>query len=175
MPTNNTNVDPNVAKIAFGRAIPGQSWATHAPKSTPYQKPPQFTDLEETMNWLMDQITEPQHLKELLNLMDGGMSVEAVARTILFSGFTMGKWTVSLMMLMHKPLMLSLAVIAHRAGLKHTPMVLKERFDKYHTSKMKKFMVTNQAKDQAEISAEAPTTAPTEPQMPTTGFMNRPS
>lgn len=113
----------------------GQSWS-HEPKSMPWEKPPQYTNLSDAMHMLMDQLLEPEHLKELLNLMDAGMPIENIARVIIFTGFTTGKWTPDLGILMYKPLMLSLIAIAHRAGLKDTPIAMKESMD---NSMMKRF------------------------------------
>src|SRR5712664_3268837 len=102
--------------IAFGAPIPGSS-LTKEHGSMPYEKPPQFTKLPDAVNHLMDQLTEPMYMKQLLQLMDAGIAIEAIARTLLFTGFTLGKWTVDLGMLMYKPIMLALIAIAHRAGL----------------------------------------------------------
>lgn len=152
----NTPVNPNHAAIAFGSPIPGQSWSTHPPRSTPWQKPTKFTELDKAMEWLFDSLLEPQHLKVLLNLMDGGMSIEATARTILFTGFTMGLWTPTLMMLMYKPTMLTLIAVAHRAGLHHTPVVLPEAFNKYHDAKAQSFGTMNRAKKVAQQTGNLP-------------------
>lgn len=122
--------NPALTSQMFSGPIPGQS-LTHEPRSMPYEKPPQFTKLSEAMNFLMDQLTQPVHLKKMLALMGAGMPIEAIARTILFSGFSLGKWSPDLGLLMYKPTMLSLISLAHRAGLKDTPVVMPSSLDKY--------------------------------------------
>ena len=172
---NNLNVPKNIAHIAFTRPIPGNSWAAHPPRSQPYQKPPRFTKIEEVMPWLFERLHDPMHFKEMLNLMDGGMSVEALARTILFTGFTQGLWTVDLMLLMFKPTMMSLVAIAHRQKLKHTPVVLPESYNKYHNNKLQKFMVTSAAKKQSlDTDNMPPMPDQSQPAPQQQGYMNRP-
>lgn len=119
------NVNPKTFTSVVSGPTNGQSWS-HEPKSQAWEKPPQFTKLEEAMHFLMDQLTDTEHLKPLLAIMEAGMPIEAIARTILFTGFSSGKWTPDLGMLMYKPLVLSLIAIAHRAGLKNTPITMKE-------------------------------------------------
>jgi hypothetical protein len=105
------------------------------------------------------------------------MSIEALTRTVLFSGFTLGKWTVTLMMLMHKPLMLALIAIAHRAGLKHVPVVLPQSFNKYHLDKLKQHMMTQKIKQSNEKSKDVPPSqqlaSSTPPQQINNGFIKR--
>lgn len=157
-------------KAAFSGPIPGES-LTHAPKQMPYEHPPQFTKLEDAMNFLMGQMLEPQYLKQLLALMDAGMPIEAITRTLLFSGFSMGKWTPDLGILMYKPLMLSLMAIAHKANMKHTPIVLKESLTKFQDQKLKQFQMMEEYK-----MKEAPASSETEELPEPTlngGFMQR--
>lgn len=127
---------PHQIVSSFSAPIPGQS-LTHAPKSMPYEKPPQFTTLKDAMNMLLNQLTEPQHLKQLLALMDAGMPIEAICRTLLFTGFAHGKWTPDLAMLMYKPLMLLLITMAHKAGKKDTPVVMHQSLQKYIMNNMR--------------------------------------
>lgn len=162
--------DPRMGAV-FSAPIPGQSW-THAPKSVPWEKPPKFTKLKETMTWLMDQLVEPGRLKQLLGMMDAGMPIEAIARTILFAGFTQGQWTPDLAMLMYKPLMTSLIAIAHRAKLHHTPIVLHQTMNKVTLNNFKRQRLFDNAKQAASIpkgiEIESPTTPP-----PANGFMRK--
>ena len=176
-------VDPNIAKIAFGRPVPGQSWGTHPPKSMPWQKPPQFVQLDDACNWLFDRVLEPIHMKQLLTLMQAHMSIEAIARTLLFTGFTLGKWTPSLMMLMHKPVLLMLIAIAHKAGLSDTPVVFPDSFHKYHRSKLalhqtaaqhKAILTANKPENQFPPEVQEMLSQEEPQEAPNAGFMQRP-
>jgi hypothetical protein len=148
-------VDKETEAQVFGAPIPGES-LTQSPKNMPYEKPPQFYKLEEAMSFLFNQLLEPQYFKQLMKLLDAGMSVEAVVRTILFGGFTMGKWTPDLAMLMYKPLMLTIVTLAKAAGLKHTPLVMKESLDKFLQGRFKQGAMFSTAKGRNKLVEEVP-------------------
>lgn len=127
-------VDQDRLKTVMGAPIPGQS-LTGAPKNAAWEKPPQFTKVDEAMNYIMDQVLEPQYIKQLFGLMSGGMSIEAIVRVLIFSGFTSGKWTPDLGIMLYKPLMFTLITLAKMAGLTNTPIVLKQNLEKYAQNK----------------------------------------
>lgn len=96
--------------------IPGQS-LTKAPGSTPWQKPPKFAKLNDACNFVFDQICQPPKLMQILTMLKSGIPVEALARIIIFSGFSTGLWTPDLGMLMARPIMYMLAGICKRSGV----------------------------------------------------------
>lgn len=160
--------------VAFGAPVPGQSW-TSKPKNAKWEHPPQFTKLKDAMHFMMDQMTESFYMKKLLTMMDAGMPLEAIARTFLFAGFTEGKWTVDLAMLMYKPLLLSLIAIAHRAGKKNVPVVMPKSIVNSKQEGLHSFMLSNKMKtDKDQLNKMQDTKAPiaTEPK-PSVGFMQK--
>lgn len=161
-----------IDNIAFGAPIPGQS-LTDTPKQAPHEHPPQFVDMKEAMNYLMNQMTEAQNQHQMLQLMEGGMPIEAIVRTLLFTGFATGKWTVDIALLLYKPLMLALISMANRAGLKDTLVLMPEAVNKQMTQKLNMFQMVNAAKDQNKPQEQAaPIMQPTATNT-TGGFMNR--
>lgn len=165
--------NPVLVHQMFSGPIPGQS-LTHAPKSMPYESPPQFAKLEDAMHWLMDTITDPPQLKQLLTLMDAGLPLEAIARTLLFSGFATGKWTPDVAILMYKPVMLTLITIAKKAGITDVPIVLPSSLDKTINNKTKLAALAAQMKGETlnNLQHQATPTPTPQPQ-PTQGFMQR--
>ncbi len=127
--------------VAFGAPAPGQS-LTMPPKNAPYEKPAQFTDPEKAMNYLMGQLTSQQFMPQLLQMMEAKMPIEAINRTLLFSGFATGKWSVDTAMLIYKPLMLALIAIAHRAGVKEAPIVMPKAVTQKKLNDLKAYMVS---------------------------------
>jgi hypothetical protein len=160
--------------IAFGSPIPGQSLTT-PPKSAPYEHPPQFTKIEDAMNYLMAQLTDQQFMPQLLQMMEAKMPIEAITRTLLFTGFASGKWTVDLAVLMYKPLMLALIAIAHRAGVKDTPVIMPQAVTQKKLADLKNYMVSQEFGMHNSLKEiGAPTLAPQPPQPQGQGFMARP-
>lgn len=164
--------------VAFGAPVPGQSW-TMQPKTAKWEHPPQFVKLKDAMHFMMDQLTDAFYMKKLLTMMNAGMPIEAIARTLLFGGFTEGKWTVDLALLMYKPLMTSLIAIAHRAGLKHVPVLMPKSVVDNKNSGLKMFMMADRmknAKSKLQDMQNAPlppsnNTPQASPSVPQQGFM----
>ena len=161
--------------VAFGAPVPGQSLTT-PPKNMPFEKPPQFTDPEKAMNYLMAQMTSPQYMPQLLQMMDAKMPIEAIVRSLLFTGFATGKWSVDLAMLMYKPLMLALIAIAHRAGLKDANIVMPKAVTDKKLADLKAYMVSQEFGMHNKLQEiNQPTIAPEPPpQTGGNGFMVRP-
>lgn len=155
--------------VAFGAPIPGQSW-TSPPKNAQWEKPPQFVKAADAMNFLMNQLTDFSHQKELLRLIEGGIPIEAIVRTILFSGFASGKWTVDIAIILYKPLMLALISMAHRAGFDDAKVLMPQAVNNKKKSDLQMFSLVQRqnAKPNETPSALTPSTG-------ASGFMQRKS
>lgn len=101
----------------FEAPIPLQSLTT-PPGGAPWEQPPRHVNANDAAEELFERITNPESAAQLLALLDSGMSIEAVTRIILFSGFVKGHWTVDLMILLMKPTYYMIAAMAERAGIK---------------------------------------------------------
>ncbi len=165
---------PNMLNAMFSAPIPGHS-LTHEPKNMPWEHPPQFVQVDEAMNFLMNQLLEPFYLKQMLQLMNAGMSIEAITRTIIMTGFATGKWTPTLGMLLYKPLMLALISIAKRAGLTDTPVAHPSMLNKYNMGKFKQHMSLFPNSGSPEVETPQEEALPTEevPEVRQGGFMSR--
>lgn len=109
--------NPN-AQLPFGfdRAIPGQS-LTSTPKNAPWENPPKFVRLNDACEFVFDQMMQEPRLHQLLMMFKAGIPLEAIAKLIIFAGFSKGFWTPDLGLLMSRPVMYMLGGIAARAGL----------------------------------------------------------
>jgi len=113
---------------SFDAAVPGQS-LTDTPKNAKWERPPQFTDLEKACNYVFDQMTKPRNAEVLITLLEKGVPIEALVRTIVFGGFAEGKWSVDLAMLMVKPVMYQMAGVAAKLGMRNVRMRLPNNQD----------------------------------------------
>lgn len=100
----------------FDAPIPGQS-LTDEPGSSPWEQPPQYTDIEEALDHMLTQLMRPKNYKKMVALLDEGVPAEAVARAALFSGFMQGFWTIDMMTLMAKPALQTIVVLGEMAGV----------------------------------------------------------
>jgi hypothetical protein len=101
----------------FDAPIPGQS-LTDTPGNYAWEHPPKINKVEDAMNYLMNRFTQEDNAENLASMLKAGIPVEAIARVVLFAGFTEGKWSVDLAVLIGKPLMQLIAAIGSRLGIK---------------------------------------------------------
>ena len=108
--------DPQLNIKHLDAPVPGQS-LTDTPGNARWEHPPQYPKVEEALDVVWNNLTKKENVKSLVVMLNKGIPVEAVAKTVLFGGFTEGKWTVDSSMLMAKPVIAMIAAIGARAGL----------------------------------------------------------
>ena len=106
----------------FDGPIPGQSLTT-PPKNAKWEKPPQFTNRDKALDFLMDKLLQPGMTLRLVAQLDGGIPLEGIVRTILMAGFTEGTWSLDLAILIAKPLAGMIATIYWGVTGKQPPKV----------------------------------------------------
>lgn len=99
--------------------IPGQS-LTDIPGSAPHEMPPQHTDINTALEEIFTKLTTPKQVVRLTLILRKGVPVEYIAKTILFEGFTKGKWTPDMAFLMLKIVMSMIIAVAHLKKIKVT-------------------------------------------------------
>ena len=97
------NEEYNQMVLTGGRPIPGQSLTSDPSDPAPYEKPPEFVNLEEAQEWVFDTLTDSETNDAMLDLIVSGVPLEIVAQQFLFAGMASGKWNVDLMMLLIEP------------------------------------------------------------------------
>jgi len=119
----------------FDRPVPGQS-LTDEPKNYPWEHPPQFSDIREARDRIFDNLTEEESVQQLLTMLSANVPAEAVVRTILFAGFTEGKWTVDSAILLAPVILMQVVSIAKAAGLEKFRILMDEQPDDNFTKAM---------------------------------------
>jgi hypothetical protein len=117
----------NIAR-SMGGPIPGQS-LTRAPGASPWEKPPQYVDPDDAMDFLFKQVTEPKHAHKLLALIGAGGTLSAIVGTILMGGFMEGKWTPDVAILLVKPLTHLLIQLCNMYEVEYDTGEEEEEFD----------------------------------------------
>lgn len=84
--------------------IPGQSLTNDPNNPAPFESAPEYVTIYEASKYLFAQITSEENYVDFMHLLAEGMSLQTVVTTILFEGFTQGKWDSDLMMLLFEPL-----------------------------------------------------------------------
>lgn len=106
--------------INGGRAIPGQSLTSDPDNPAPYEQPPEYTTIHKATEWIFTQFIQEENYEQLIEVLLDDMPVMDIAQVFLFKGFTQGKWTVDLMMLLAEPTAYIILALAERAGIDPT-------------------------------------------------------
>lgn len=102
--------DSTQAIDRFNAPPPGHS-LTDTPGDAAWERPPVYTDPEEAMGYIVERVEKPEVEENFLRLLLAGTPIEAIANTVVFSGFQEGYWTPDISELL-KP-----AVALHFVGL----------------------------------------------------------
>ena len=101
----------------FKRPIPGSSLTNDPDSPWPWEKAPEFTIQRVAMEYLYTTLIEPEVYMPVLQSVRSGIPVVDIAQSILFKGFSEGKWNPDLMMLLVEPLSYMIMALAERAGI----------------------------------------------------------
>ncbi len=122
-PQENPQIDPKAFQqerkppSRFSAPVAGES-LTSTPRNMVYEKPPQFTNVEEATEFVWEQMNKRDNTLKLLAMLDKQVPVDGLVKTILFSGFASGKWTPDLATLMAKPVVAMVMALGKSAGIK---------------------------------------------------------
>ena len=83
----------------FDAPIPGQS-LTSEPKSWSWERPPRFVKKEDAALFIWDKLHTQDQLERMIVLLDIGVSVQSLTKTIVFGGFVEGMYTPDLAVLL---------------------------------------------------------------------------
>ena len=101
--------------------VPGQS-LTDTPGNYPWEHPPRFTEADEAADHLWNRMSEPEFAEQIIAMLDAGVPVEAIGRTVLFGGFLKGKFSPDVAFIIAVPVMKMIATIGVIAEVKDIKM-----------------------------------------------------
>jgi len=113
----------------FDAPVPGQS-LTDKPGSAAWEHPPQYTNTAEAADFVWNQLTTPEFAEQVIAMLDAGVPVEAIGRTIIFGGFTEGKWTPDVAFIIAEPVMKMIVAVGIQGGVKKFKMSLGDMTNK---------------------------------------------
>ena len=102
-----------------GKPIPGQSLANNPDEPRPFEQPPEFTDFREALNYLAEELLEPEIYEGLVTGIGQGVPITDVTLQILQAGFQEGKWNPDLLMMLIEPVMYLLMALCEKAGIEY--------------------------------------------------------
>ena len=79
----------DVEQVSFSRPVPGQS-LTHELRARPWQNPPQFSTVEESMDWYLDRFDNPELVQEILSIIESGIPLSTIANSMQLGAVLQG-------------------------------------------------------------------------------------
>ena len=152
----------------FDAPVAGQG-LTDEPGNYPWEHPPQFTDPDEAADFVWDRLHRPEFMEQVIAMLDAGIPIEAIARVILFGGFTDGKWSPDVAFIIAEPVMKMIATVGMLGGVKNFRISLEDMTNENELnsimdikSKKEKFKkaAKNIAKDKPKIEQKGLMAAP---------------
>ena len=109
--------NPIDSRVSLSRSIPGQGLTNDPDSPYPWEKPPEFVNLDESLRYLLEIITQKEAYSSLINMMADGTPLIEISQVLLFQGFTEGKWNPDLMMILAEPLCYMLLALCERSDI----------------------------------------------------------
>jgi hypothetical protein len=106
----------NMAEPNFDAPIPGMS-LTHEVGARPWQTPPQYTTVEEALDYYIPRFANDDVTDQLMDVLEMGVPVSTVANNIQLAGVMEGKHSVDVGMLVIPVLMELIMYMADKAGI----------------------------------------------------------
>ena len=85
-------MEPEFDKITAMAAPPGHS-LTDTPGKWAWEKPPQFANPDDAVDFVLDKLEDPIARKDVMRMMVAGISVQAIVSQIAFKGFMQGYYS----------------------------------------------------------------------------------
>lgn len=105
--------------LATGKAIPGQSLTNSPDNKYKWEQPPEFTNVKEASMYVLETLTVPDTVSNLLNSVANGVGIIDLASIVLYSGFLEGKWNPDTMTLLMEPTMYMIMALSEKAEIEY--------------------------------------------------------
>ena len=107
-----------VPSPSFDRPTPGMSLTAEL-GNRPWQQPPQYSTVEEALQWYIPRLTNPEMLDQLLDVMESGLPLTAIANAMQTGGVMEGKHSLDVGILIMPVLIETMAYLAEEAGIEY--------------------------------------------------------
>ena len=117
----------------FNAPIPGESLTSSPDMPKAWERPPQYTDPDEAMEAIYMELTAEDSLRKLINIINDGIALDEISQVVLYKGYTEGKFTTDLMVMLIEPTLYLLIAIADYAEIKDYTLYNEEVQDEEDT------------------------------------------
>jgi hypothetical protein len=155
----------------FDGPIPGQSLTAEI-GSRPWQQPPQFSTIEEAIDYYIPRLQSEEVTEQLLDVLEMGIPVTTIANTMQLASVMEGKHSVDVGILVLPVLIELIMLIADTAGIEYTTGIEKPK--RIRNTLVNKAVEQFKNEEAVEETTEnAVMVEPVENQQMDTGLMSR--
>ena len=118
----------NLPEVMIDAPIAGQSLTAEL-GNRPWQKPPQYTTVEEALDFYIPRLTDVETQDDLMNVIELGIPLTTIADALQSGGTMDGKHTIDVGILIIPVLIETLAYLAEEQGVEYVTCTEKEVSD----------------------------------------------
>jgi len=159
-------------QVMIDAPIAGQSLTAEL-GSRPWQQPPQYTTVEEALDYYIPRILEPTLQDDLMNVIELGIPLTTIADTLQTGGAMEGKHTLDVGLLIIPVLIETLAYLAEEQGIDYVMGTDIEEDDKPSSSAVALAIKKIKAKSNEPVEEEPEEQIEMELEEPSGGLMSR--
>ena len=102
----------------FNAPVPGESLTASPATQQPWEMPSKYADQDKAMEAVYMELTSPDNLEKLVDIINDGTPLDEIAQVVLYKGYSEGLFSPDLMMLLIEPTLYLLIAIADYADIK---------------------------------------------------------
>jgi len=160
-------------EVSFDRPIPGQGMTSEL-GARPWEKPPQYTTVDEALSYYLPKLSDDEFAKNLVNVMEMGVPITSLANTIQMSSVMEGRHSVDVGILILPVLIEAMRFIGDSANIEYVVgnEGKKSKVDDDLAKRVATEMNLNHEEDSVDVAIED-TPVEVEEEEVTTGLMAR--
>ena len=112
-------LDEIVDLSSRGAPIAGQSLMNSPEQPYPWERPPEFSNPRDALDYMVGLIFQPDAMKEIVTALSRGAAVADIAMVMLYAKFTEGKFNPDVLLLLAEPVMYVIMAIGEEANIKY--------------------------------------------------------
>jgi len=101
----------------FQGPVPGQALTNSPDQKYPWDTPPEETNVKQATERVFLEILKDENLERVATLMNNNVPIADIAGSLVFIGFTKGKWNPDLGALLMEPIMYMLLALSEHIGI----------------------------------------------------------
>ena len=90
-------------RFSFNRPIPGQSLTNNPNSPLPFEKPPEFTEVDDAIEYFFATIVEDGYRSNILSILRRGFPIMDLTEILLYNAFIEGKINPDMLLLLAEP------------------------------------------------------------------------